>query len=189
MFFLLLCLLIILWRVEGVFWGLPANFSPTMALALAGGLWVRNTWSAVVLFFSLLVADVFVNLRYGCEPLTIMTFLSLVCYGASWWAGKHLGANVSLGGMICSTVGASLVFYVVTNTASWALSEGYAKTPNGLLQALTVGLPGYPPTWQFFTNSLFGDITFMCLIRFFREIFSGDHKMAKAHRFLSGLKG
>jgi hypothetical protein len=28
------------------------------------------------------------------------------------------------------------------------------------LQALTTGLPGYPPTWTFFRNSLIGDLLF-----------------------------
>ncbi|HAV64106.1 MAG TPA: hypothetical protein DCY13_17285, partial [Verrucomicrobiales bacterium] len=48
----------------------------------------------------------------------------------------------------------ALVFYVVSNTASWLQLPGYAKTFSGWLQALTVGLPGWPPTWVFFLKTL-----------------------------------
>ena len=47
----------------------------------------------------------------------------------------------------------ALLFYIVTNTGAW-LSLPYAKTLAGWIQAITTGLPGYPPTWQFFRNTL-----------------------------------
>jgi hypothetical protein len=37
---------------------------------------------------------------------------------------------------------------------------GYAPTFSGWVQALTVGLPGYAPTWMFFRNSLLSDFLF-----------------------------
>ncbi|MGZ8898489.1 MAG: DUF6580 family putative transport protein, partial [Limisphaerales bacterium] len=48
----------------------------------------------------------------------------------------------------------ALIFYVVTNIASWIFDPGYPKSIGGLLQALTVGIPGYPPTWLFLKNTL-----------------------------------
>jgi hypothetical protein len=47
----------------------------------------------------------------------------------------------------------ALLFYIVTNTAAW-VSLPYAKTLAGWIQAITTGLPGYPPTWEFFRNTL-----------------------------------
>ena len=49
---------------------------------------------------------------------------------------------------------------VVTNTASWLTTPGYAKTLLGWWQALSVGLPGYPPTWLFFRNAMVSDAGF-----------------------------
>jgi hypothetical protein len=46
------------------------------------------------------------------------------------------------------------VFYLVSNTASWFYEPGYAKTLAGWIQALTTGLPGYPPTWAFLLKTL-----------------------------------
>jgi hypothetical protein len=47
----------------------------------------------------------------------------------------------------------ALLFYIVTNTAAW-INLSYTKTLAGWIQAITIGLPGYPPTWQFFRNTL-----------------------------------
>src|SRR6266446_2108669 len=48
----------------------------------------------------------------------------------------------------------AVLFYLITNSLSWWQDPGYGKTIAGWLQALTTGLPGYPPTWTFFGNSL-----------------------------------
>jgi hypothetical protein len=48
----------------------------------------------------------------------------------------------------------ALLFYFITNTASWLSDPGYPKTLAGWIQALTTGLPGYPPTVAFFRNTL-----------------------------------
>jgi hypothetical protein len=48
----------------------------------------------------------------------------------------------------------AVLFYLITNTASWLNDAGYAKTLAGWLQALTTGLPGYPSTLEFFRNTL-----------------------------------
>jgi hypothetical protein len=58
------------------------------------------------------------------------------------------------------TLAASVFFYLVTNTGSWLGLTAYPQTFSGWVQALTVGLPGYPPTWTFFRNSLAGDLLF-----------------------------
>jgi hypothetical protein len=49
----------------------------------------------------------------------------------------------------------AILFYFITNTASWLNDPAYAKTLAGWIQALTTGLPNYhPSTWEFFRNTL-----------------------------------
>ncbi len=48
----------------------------------------------------------------------------------------------------------AILFYFITNTASWLNNPEYAKTLAGWLQALTIGTPNYPSTWEFFRNTL-----------------------------------
>jgi hypothetical protein len=54
-----------------------------------------------------------------------------------------------LGGLL-----GAVLFYLTTNTASWLYNPDYSKTLAGWIQALTGGIPGYPPTWTFFRNTL-----------------------------------
>ena len=48
------------------------------------------------------------------------------------------------------------MFYLVSNTISWIANPAYVKSVAGWIQALTVGLPGFPPTWVFGLKSLLG---------------------------------
>jgi hypothetical protein len=57
----------------------------------------------------------------------------------------------------------SLVFYLVTNTGAWWTLPDYAKNFGGWLQALTLGIPGYPPTWAFGLRSFVGDLIFIAV--------------------------
>ena len=43
---------------------------------------------------------------------------------------------------------------LVTNTAAWLQNPEYAKTLAGWIQALTTGIPRFPPTWMFFWKTL-----------------------------------
>jgi hypothetical protein len=59
-------------------------------------------------------------------------------------------------------LGAAL-FYMLTNTLSWWMDPGYAKNLAGWIQALFTGLPGYPPSWDFFRNTLLSGGLFTAL--------------------------
>jgi hypothetical protein len=63
-------------------------------------------------------------------------------------------------------VGATL-FYLFTNTASWLLNPfknpEYTRDLAGWLTALTLGTKGYPPTWEFFRNTLLSGGLFTAL--------------------------
>ena len=55
----------------------------------------------------------------------------------------------------------AIVFYLITNTLSWAFDPLYtSKSLSTLGQALWTGLPGYPPTWLFFRNTLIAQLVF-----------------------------
>ena len=76
-----------------------------------------------------------------------------------------------LGGVLLNAI----IFYLVTNTGAWMANPQYVKSIMGWIQALTVGIPGYPPTWTFFRNSLFSDL-------FFSSIFAGSWFLARGGR-------
>ena len=55
-------------------------------------------------------------------------------------------------------------FYVVTNTGAWLMNPAYPRGLDGLWMSLTTGLPGFPPSWVFFRNSLVSDLMFGSLL-------------------------
>lgn len=138
------------------------NFAPLSAIALCGAMSLPRRAAFAVPLIGLLVSDLVLNSYYGVslfsgEMLTRYAVLAGIA-GAGWWLRRHPQAMVVLGtSALCS-----VAFYFVTNTASWlTLTEpAYAKTFAGWAQALTGGIPGYPPTLVFFRNTLVSDVLF-----------------------------
>jgi len=139
------------------------NFSPWMALVFAGTLLFPRKLSGWWVLALLLTVDVLlqgkVMLAY---PLTFAVVYG--CMALAAVAAVRLRGQVGAVGMLLGVFACSLGFYLVTNTMSWMLMPEYAKSVSGWLQALTVGLPGFPPTWTFLRNSLVSDLGFSAVL-------------------------
>lgn len=136
------------------------NFSPVAAIALCGGLLFPKRLSIAVPLGILFVSDLILNAHYGVALVTWQMgvgYLALLLIG---WLGVRIARSGSLGWLLAGSVAASVIFYLTTNTVSWLAAPEYAKTVGGWAQALTTGVPGYPPTWVFFRNSLVSDFVF-----------------------------
>ena len=141
-----------------------SNFSPVMAIAFCGALYCRKRWMWLVPFLALGLSDIYINHFYAKEygftwPLSGM-IARTACFAVAlligtWVAKRKSWLNLLSGGLL-----GAIIFYLVTNTQSWAADAFYAKTLAGWWQALTVGHPEYPPTIFFFRNTLFGDLMF-----------------------------
>ena len=112
------------------------NFSPLMALAFCGGMYFRNRWMWLVPFGALLLSDLYLDHYY--------------------WVEFHYRWTTSGAALL----GASLLFFLVTNTASWFGDGYYAHTAAGWWQAMTVGHPQFPSTLYFYRNTLASDLLF-----------------------------
>jgi hypothetical protein len=82
------------------------------------------------------------------------------CVGVALGFGRLVALRPSVTNLLSGTLGSSLVFYFVTNTASWAADAYYPGTAAGWWQALTLGHPEFPSTLWFFRNTLAGDLLF-----------------------------
>lgn len=140
------------------------NFSPLMAAALCGAIFLPGVSGLVVPIVALLISDALLNLHYSEPIISSQLLWTLPCYlvavGLGWMLREQRERRVGLWSILGGTLAASVIFYVVTNTGSWLGLAAYPQTVSGWVQALTVGLPGYPPTWTFFRNSLAGDLLF-----------------------------
>ena len=144
--------------------GGPENFAPLAALALCGGLYFRRPWNWAVPLLALLISDAVLNLQFGAKIWTASTLASGVAYLLIVAGGAWIARHPSWTGWLAGSLGASGVFYLVTNTGAWWLLPAYEKNWTGWLQALTTGLPGYPPTWTFLRHSLISDLVFTLVL-------------------------
>lgn len=145
---------------------LPAlpNFAPVMAIALCGALLLPGWMALVVPFTALLVSDLLLNFHYGAA-FGSGEIIRYAVYAIGIGAGLALRQrNAGSPAVFATVAGSSLLFYLVTNTAAWLGNVAYPQSLGGLVQSLTVGLPGFPPTWVFFRNSLVSDLLFTGLI-------------------------
>ena len=93
-----------------------------------------------------------------------------------------------------ATLAGSVFFYVASNALTWLGSPEYPQTLAGLWQALTVGLPGYLPSYVFFRNELVSDglysMVFLACVRLTRPAretdLSPSRVAAGPDRLLSG---
>lgn len=141
-----------------------SNFSPVMAISFCGAVYFRNRWMWLIPFVALSLSDLYINSFYAREygfawPLSGV-IARTACFGVALFIGARVAKHKSWLNLLNGSLLSALIFYLVTNTQSWAADAFYAKTLAGWWQALTVGHPEYPPTVFFFKNTLFGDLLF-----------------------------
>jgi hypothetical protein len=142
-----------------------SNFAPLSAIALCSAVYFPSKLKFSLPLITLFLSDLVLNAHYGASLLdahVVCRYLALTVVGA---VGLLLPDRPSLKTLLPASIGASIIFYAITNGFSWLSDPGYAKNLAGLVQALTVGLPQYSatPTWMFFRNSLVSDLFFTCL--------------------------
>jgi hypothetical protein len=134
---------------------MPSNFSAAYAIAFCAGVYFPSRLRWVLPLGTLLVMDVILNVFYyrvsPFDPYIVPKFLS---FAAIIWLGTKFRPGHRWLALFSGGVLGALIFYAFTNVASWIFDPGYPKTLGGLIQALTTGLPGFPPTWMFFKNTL-----------------------------------
>jgi hypothetical protein len=139
------------------------NFSPLAAIALCGAIYLPRRMAVAVPLLALLVSDLFLNHHYGLPLVNAAMLPGYLALGLCIAMGLALRAQPHVGWIAGASVLGSVAFYLITNSAAWFVEPGYAKTAAGWWQALTTGLPGYPPTLVFFRNSLLSDVLFTLL--------------------------
>ena len=153
---------------------LPQNFSAAHALLFCAAFWLPGWIGWVLPLATIIVTDILLNVfAYDVTVLdprlvTNWMILALFVVLAKWLARRRSYGRVFLG-----TLFGALLFYLVSNSVSWMINPAYAKTIAGWVQALTVGLPSFPPTWMFGLKTLLGT-------GLFTGLFAGAMKLSEA---------
>ncbi|HWB04378.1 MAG TPA: DUF6580 family putative transport protein [Verrucomicrobiales bacterium] len=131
-----------------------AGYSPLMAFALCGGVFLPRKWALWLPVSAVAITHVVINVIDGqpiLHPYFVLTAVAVVVVTAAGIAvSKKASLAVVLGASLLSTV----LFHLVSNTVSFFIDPGYAKTLAGWWQCQTTGLPGYLPTWVFTLRQL-----------------------------------
>ena len=157
---------------------MPQNFSAAYAIVFCAGLYLSGPLGWIIPLCVLAVSDLLITLffyTHGHFELGLFLKAELpnyLVYAGIIGLGRLLGGKRPWWMLVGGGIAGALLFYVVTNTCAW-MDLPYAKTLAGWIQALTTGLPGFPPTWMFFRNTfLSGGI--------FTGLFVGAMKLTEA---------
>jgi hypothetical protein len=164
---------------------LPQNFSAAYALAFCAGVYFSGRAAWWLPMLTLLATDIGLNLYYWLGlgisvwelPMLKYQACNYLAYAAIIWLGRRFKPQTSFRALLAGGVLGALLFYLITNTASWLFNPfgnpEYTKTLAGWLIALTKGTGGWPQTWEFFRNTLLSGGLFTAL-------FAGAMKIAAA---------
>ena len=155
-------------RWPGLF---PPNFSAFYALAFCAGSFfpARTRWWLPLT--TLVLTDVALDTYY--HSWSAAQLLNYVAFGAVIWLGTRFNPRNSFLSLLTGGILGAILFYFITNTASWLFNPEYTKDLAGWIKALTVGTKGYPTTIEFFRNTLMSG-------GLFTGLFAGAMKLGEA---------
>jgi hypothetical protein len=169
-------------RIPGM---LPQNFSAAYALVFCAGVYFSGAMAWWLPLATLLATDIGLNCYYyfylnvpvlEIPTLKYMVF-NYVAYAALIWLGRRFKPGSSFLSLLGGGVLGAMLFYLITNTASWLFNPfsnpEYTRDLIGWLTALTNGTAGWPKTWEFFRNSLMSG-------GLFTGLFVGAMKLSEA---------
>ena len=142
----------------------PPNFAPIGGMALFGAAYyAKRYWAFIIPIVTMWISDLVLNnVVYGQYFDSFVWFYggSLFTYGAFALIallGLRMLKRVRIPALLISAVGASVLFFLVSNFGVWCSSGMYPHTAGGLWTCYAAGLP-------FFQNTLAGDLVYTALL-------------------------
>jgi hypothetical protein len=142
----------------------PANFAPIGGMALFGAAYYsRRYWAFVVPIVSMWISDLILNNLvysqyfdsfvwfYSGSLFNIGAFVLITLFGF-FTLRQVRPVNLAL-----SALGASVIFFVVSNFGVWLSAGMYPHTFDGLVSCYVAGIP-------FFRNTIAGDFVYTTIL-------------------------
>ncbi len=146
---------------------MPPNFSAAYALMFCAGVYFPGALACWLPLATMFATDLMLGFHHRAlylenpaaytHPVEIFSpwqLANYAVYAGLIWLGRQLTPKSSFATLLGGGVLGAILFYLITNTFSWLSNPAYPKSLAGWLQALSGGVPGYPPTWEFFRNTL-----------------------------------
>tara|TARA_B110000037_G_scaffold195955_1_gene232744 strand:- start:298 stop:849 length:552 start_codon:yes stop_codon:yes gene_type:complete len=141
------------------------NFTPIGAMALFGGAYLSNKYHAFIipilsLWFSDLIINNFILNYYDQFTWFYPGFIwQYATFGIIILIGYFLLKKITLKKVLISSIGSSLIFFVITNFGVWSSGSMYTLSLNGLISCFVLAVPFYKGTllgFLFYSSFLFG---------------------------------
>jgi hypothetical protein len=113
------------------------NFSPVIAIALFGGVYLRRSQALWVPLLLMMTTDVFLGL-HATIPFTWGSIL--VCSLIGLWARQNTGPVR----IVAATLTSAVLFFIVTNFGAWLAF--YPLTREGFVSCYTLAVPFFRMT-------------------------------------------
>ncbi len=140
------------------------NFTPLGAIALFGAAYfTEKKWALIVPIAALWISDLLLNnLVYSAyyEGFAWFTGGFLFIYGSFALIvvlGYYLLKKISFGRVLGGALGASLIFFIVSNFGVWVASPLYPPTIEGLIMCYTAAIP-------FFHYTIAGNVVYSAIL-------------------------
>lgn len=148
-----------------------SGFTPLVAYALCGGVFLNRKQAAWFPVLAIIVTHGIINVLCANEKFvrvdSIESFVAFIIIVAAVVVVSAVGVSVkkkaSFGVLLGTVTVSTVLFFLVSNTVSFFMDQRYEFSFLGWVRALTLGLPGWPPTWEFLLRSLAGNIVFTVL--------------------------
>jgi hypothetical protein len=155
-------------RWPGLF---PPNFSAFYGLAFCAGAFFPRHVKWWLPLGTLLATDIALNIYY--QSFSALQLANYVAYALIILLGTRFNHRSRFLGLLAGGILGAILFYLITNTASWLFDAEYTKDLAGWIKALTTGRVGFPPTFEFFRNTLLSG-------GLFTGLFAGALKLTQA---------
>lgn len=132
-----------------------ANFAPVAALSLAAGAILGRKYAIIVPLSIMAISDAFIGF-YNTVLFTWSAFILIALFGTAFKNSSF--AKRALVG----SLGASIIFFVVSNLGVWISSGMYTHTLQGLVQCFYMALPFLRAT--LLSDLFFSVVTFSALM-------------------------
>ena len=130
----------------------PPNFTPILATAIFTPYIIKDKWIAMLIPLSaMFIADIII----GFHPYMLWVYgaIGLSTLISNW----SMRFNKKYMQLAIMTLVSSILFFIITNFAVWAIWDYYPKTFDGLIICYTMAIP-------FFQNTLLGTIIYTAII-------------------------
>ena len=142
----------------------PPNIAPVAGMALFGSAYYsKKYWAYLIPIISMWVSDLILNnVMYSQYFDSFVWFYSGSLFSYAAFALIVLMGSITLkkknvGSVLFSALGASIIFFIVSNLGVWLTSPLYAKSWEGLIACYVVAIP-------FMQNTLIGDLCYTAVL-------------------------